>query len=434
MWKCEMLHRSAPQDSSIQNAVRALDLYDPFLSHSCHCRRERNAHLNSLVIVYMDENHIKPLHTPRYNHALSKITARLPGPILRWEEASALTRVVMPCSASLCPLDRCAVIHTFPVKPEPHHVLWAIFNAAVVTSARPIPQRLGQIWGMCGWVGGRRCLGIVGVIKLHLQADKDGSISVDIKSALFGLISLLNDFPRLRLSPFFPLALSHPLAPTQWNTSRRCQPSLKVRVPLGVLFRGTLPPPRLRGLLSLYPQRWKSPAASLWRCARCHGNSVLQTQKTGSRDVQTFLLFTSEHRDSGTAFHQNFWSDALTEGLINPALSPFSPPLCPPVRYFEVISATRKNSVFLRAKDPAMAQSWYNAIQNSIANLLPRMKDEMKVMQPGLEVKHVGWIAEQVRDCTFMVTPCCCLHCRFIQRLWSVLHKLSVPHLVLYNR
>uniref|UniRef100_A0A674ND06 Syntrophin alpha 1 n=1 Tax=Takifugu rubripes TaxID=31033 RepID=A0A674ND06_TAKRU len=72
---------------------------------------------------------------------------------------------------------------------------------------------------------------------------------------------------------------------------------------------------------------------------------------------------------------------------------------CPPDtenRYFEVISATRKNSVFLRAKDPAMAQSWYNAIQNSIANLLPRMKDEMKVMQPGMEVKHVGWITEQV--------------------------------------
>lgn len=290
-------HRSAPQNGSIQNAVKALDLYDPFLSHFRHCRREKNTHLNSLVIVYMKENHIKPLHTPRYNHALNKITARLPGPILRWVEASALTRVVMACSASLCPLDRCAVIHTFPVKPEPHHVLWAIFNAAVVTSARPIPQRLGQIWGMCGWVGGCRCLGIVGVIKLHSQAGKDGSISVDIKSslALFGLISLLNEFPRLRLSPFFSLALSHPLTPTQWNTSRRCQPSLKIRVPLGVLFRGTLPPPRLRGLLSLYPQRWKSPAASLWRCARCHGNSVLQTQKTGSRDVQTFLLFTFEH-------------------------------------------------------------------------------------------------------------------------------------------
>lgn len=52
--------------------------------------------------------------------------------------------------------------------------------------------------------------------------------------------------------------------------------------------------------------------------------------------------------------------------------------------------------MFLRAKDPAMAQSWYNAIQANITNLLPRVKDEMKVMQPGMEVKHLGWITEQV--------------------------------------
>lgn len=52
--------------------------------------------------------------------------------------------------------------------------------------------------------------------------------------------------------------------------------------------------------------------------------------------------------------------------------------------------------MFLRAKDPAMAQSWYNGIQASIANLLPRVKDEMKLMQPGMEVKHLGWITEQV--------------------------------------
>ncbi|CAG5979163.1 unnamed protein product [Menidia menidia] len=72
---------------------------------------------------------------------------------------------------------------------------------------------------------------------------------------------------------------------------------------------------------------------------------------------------------------------------------------CPPDtehRYFEVISSNRKNSVFLRAKDPAMAQSWYNAIQAGAASLLPRVKEEMKSMQPGTEVKHLGWITEQV--------------------------------------
>eukprot|EP00064_Thunnus_orientalis_P002414 superscaffoldBa00000174_g2421 len=72
---------------------------------------------------------------------------------------------------------------------------------------------------------------------------------------------------------------------------------------------------------------------------------------------------------------------------------------CPPDtenRYFEVISSNRKNSMFLRAKDPAMAQSWYNAILAGAANLLPRVKEEMKSMQPGMEVKHLGWITEQV--------------------------------------
>lgn len=72
---------------------------------------------------------------------------------------------------------------------------------------------------------------------------------------------------------------------------------------------------------------------------------------------------------------------------------------CPPDtenRYFEVISSNRKNSVFLRAKDPAMAQSWYNAIQAGAAHLLPRVKEEMKNMQPIMNVKHLGWITEQV--------------------------------------
>ncbi|XP_056293637.1 alpha-1-syntrophin [Pseudoliparis swirei] len=72
---------------------------------------------------------------------------------------------------------------------------------------------------------------------------------------------------------------------------------------------------------------------------------------------------------------------------------------CPPDtenRYFEVISSSRKNSVFLRAKDPAMAQSWYNGILAGAANLLPRVREEMKSMQLGVEVKHLGWITEQV--------------------------------------
>lgn len=98
------------------------------------------------------------------------------------------------------------------------------------------------------------------------------------------------------------------------------------------------------------------------------------------------------------------WSSALFEVCLvffnstlfpSPFLSP-SPPFITLTRYFEVISSNRKNSMFLRAKDPAMAQSWYNAIQAAAASLLPQVKEEMKGMQPGMDVKHLGWLTEQV--------------------------------------
>lgn len=87
--------------------------------------------------------------------------------------------------------------------------------------------------------------------------------------------------------------------------------------------------------------------------------------------------------------------------FFNRPFFPFSflpppPPLITLARYFEVISSNRKNSMFLRAKDPAMAQSWYNAIQAAAASLLPQVKEEMKSMQPGMDVKHLGWLTEQV--------------------------------------
>ncbi|KAI5109081.1 alpha-1-syntrophin, partial [Silurus meridionalis] len=72
---------------------------------------------------------------------------------------------------------------------------------------------------------------------------------------------------------------------------------------------------------------------------------------------------------------------------------------CPPDtedRYFEVVSADRKQSAFLRAKDPAMAQSWYNAIQSGCAALLPTAKDSLRALQPGMDITHMGWIIEQV--------------------------------------
>ncbi|XP_035236955.1 alpha-1-syntrophin-like [Anguilla anguilla] len=71
---------------------------------------------------------------------------------------------------------------------------------------------------------------------------------------------------------------------------------------------------------------------------------------------------------------------------------------CPPDgehRYIEVVTADRKSSLFLRAKDPAVAQSWFNAIQAGTNALLPRVKEELRGMQGGKEVKHIGWLTDQ---------------------------------------
>ncbi|XP_036387645.1 alpha-1-syntrophin [Megalops cyprinoides] len=71
---------------------------------------------------------------------------------------------------------------------------------------------------------------------------------------------------------------------------------------------------------------------------------------------------------------------------------------CPPDtenRYLEVVSSDRKSSLFLRANDPAVALSWYNSILSGANALLPKVKEELKSLQGGLEVKHVGWLAEQ---------------------------------------
>ncbi|KAL4655655.1 alpha-1-syntrophin [Arapaima gigas] len=71
---------------------------------------------------------------------------------------------------------------------------------------------------------------------------------------------------------------------------------------------------------------------------------------------------------------------------------------CPPDtenRYFEVISADRRSSLFLRAKDPAVAQSWYNAIQVAISALIPKVKEELRGMHGGQEIKLIGWLSEQ---------------------------------------
>ncbi|XP_034021972.1 alpha-1-syntrophin [Thalassophryne amazonica] len=148
-----------------------------------------------------------------------------------------------------------------------------------------------------------------------------------------------------------------------------------------------------------------------------HDEAVQALKKTGKEvilEVKYIKEMSAFFKSSGSPGAALPWDSPPSTPQKAPELSPAevkeprSIPLrmcqvtrkqCPPDtenRYFEVVSSNRKNSVFLRAKDPAMAQSWYNAIQAGAANLLQRVKEEMKCMQPGMEVKHLGWITEQV--------------------------------------
>ncbi|NXF81377.1 SNTA1 protein, partial [Sclerurus mexicanus] len=79
-------------------------------------------------------------------------------------------------------------------------------------------------------------------------------------------------------------------------------------------------------------------------------------------------------------------------------------PTDPEHRYLEVCSADGRVALFLRAKDEATAQSWLGAIQAGAAALLPRVKEELRAhlaaagagTAAGRDVKHVGWLTEQV--------------------------------------
>ncbi|NWU11896.1 SNTA1 protein, partial [Cephalopterus ornatus] len=77
-------------------------------------------------------------------------------------------------------------------------------------------------------------------------------------------------------------------------------------------------------------------------------------------------------------------------------------PTDPEHRYLEVCSADGRVALFLRAKDEATAQSWLSAIQANAGALLPRVKEELRAQLAGAgtaagrDVKHVGWLTEQV--------------------------------------
>ncbi|NXS58676.1 SNTA1 protein, partial [Brachypteracias leptosomus] len=87
-------------------------------------------------------------------------------------------------------------------------------------------------------------------------------------------------------------------------------------------------------------------------------------------------------------------------------------PTDPEHRYLEVCSADGRVALFLRAKDEATAQSWLGAIQATAGVLLPRVKEELRAQLVGTgtvagrDVKHVGWLTEQVPPCPPTATPC----------------------------
>ncbi|NWT87859.1 SNTA1 protein, partial [Lanius ludovicianus] len=105
-------------------------------------------------------------------------------------------------------------------------------------------------------------------------------------------------------------------------------------------------------------------------------------------------------------------------------------PTDPEHRYLEVCSADGRIALFLRAKDEATAQSWLGAIQANAAALLPRVKEELRAQLAGAgtvagrDVKHVGWLTEQVPPAPHQPVPPCC------QNLLAV---LTEKELLLYG-
>ncbi|NXF95404.1 SNTA1 protein, partial [Eubucco bourcierii] len=105
-------------------------------------------------------------------------------------------------------------------------------------------------------------------------------------------------------------------------------------------------------------------------------------------------------------------------------------PTDPEHRYLEVCSADGRVALFLRAKDEATAQSWLGAIQANAGALLPRVKEELRAQLAGAsgvagrDIKHVGWLTEQVLHVPqHPMSPCS----------WNLLAILTEKELLLYG-
>lgn len=75
-----------------------------------------------------------------------------------------------------------------------------------------------------------------------------------------------------------------------------------------------------------------------------------------------------------------------------------------PRRLIELHSPDSRNTLVLRCRDTATAHAWFSALHANITALLPQVLAELNATlgsgsptAGGREVKHIAWLAEQVR-------------------------------------
>lgn len=83
-----------------------------------------------------------------------------------------------------------------------------------------------------------------------------------------------------------------------------------------------------------------------------------------------------------------------------------------PGRLIELHSPDSRNTLILRCKDTATAHSWFTALHANITALLPQVLAELNAMlgaggaaAGSREVKHIAWLAEQVRVAGDVAVP-----------------------------
>lgn len=104
------------------------------------------------------------------------------------------------------------------------------------------------------------------------------------------------------------------------------------------------------------------------------------------------------------------WVVTVTWGGHAPRCTPCTPSKHPvPRRLIELHSPDSRNTLILRCKDTATAHSWFTALHANITALLPQVLAELNATlgggAGGREVKHIAWLAEQVRGCPGDTVP-----------------------------